>query len=385
MTIAVAVLSVLLLSVVVVLLIDIVPAAMRWYERIGTGAFADAGGWYEAVRRTAEKQLKKTPAVTISGNTRLTVIDRLKGSYKNKKLQSWQQAALLLGMNSCGTDAETAVKDFIISKIEGGRWRDKITSVDFALLGYAVLSSPAADSEKLRPAMDGIYSFLIAAEKDGTVPYNNNLQNIRFVDTVGMICPFLYAYAAVYSCPEAAALAKRQAEEYIKNGMHEGIFLPVHCFDKESGAPLGIYGWGRGCGWLALGLAESIKYAPDGDREYLLEASKKYAGALLRFQSGDGSWCRQTAARDTAETSATAMIGYFMSCLYEICGNDEYKKSSLAARAALMSRTRKNGKIDYAQGDTLGIGFYSPWLDTLPAAQGFSLLLASSVGKTGDI
>jgi len=155
--------------------------------------------------------------------------------------------------------------------------------------------------------------------------------------------------------------------------------LPVHCFEKASGAPLGIYGWGRGCGWLAIGLAESLKCAPDGDRENLLETSKKYAAALLRFQSDDGSWCRQTTARDTAETSATAMIGYFMSQLYGICGNEEYKKSALAARSALMSRTRKNGKIDYAQGDTLGIGFYSPRLNTFPAAQGFSLLFASSV------
>ena len=60
MTFAVAVLSVLLLSVVVVLLIDIVPAALRRYERIGTGSFADADEWLSAVRRTAEKLLKKT-------------------------------------------------------------------------------------------------------------------------------------------------------------------------------------------------------------------------------------------------------------------------------------------------------------------------------------
>ena len=380
MTYAVIVLSVLLAAVVVVLLVDMVPVALRWYERIGTGAFSDADGWYKAVRRTAEKQLKKTPAVTVSGNTRLTVIDRVKGTYQSKKLQSWQEAALLMGVSACG-EADREAGAFIDSKTDGGRWKTPVAGADFALLAYAVLSSGAGGRERLRPAMDEVYAFLVSSKRDGTVPYNNSLPDIRFVDTVGMICPFLYKYAAEYACPEAAALARRQIEEYIDSGMHRDLFLPVHCFDKKTGAPLGLYGWGRGCGWLALGLAESLKCAPESDRDFLLAASKKYADALLKFQMGDGVWCRQTMARDTGETSATAMIGYFMAELYHICPDETYKKSALAAISALKSRTRKNGKIDYAQGDTMGIGFYSPRLDAMPAAQGFALLAIAEARK----
>ncbi len=378
MTFAVIVLSVLLLAVISALLVDIVPAAKRWYERIGTGAFPDSGAWLDAIKSAAVKQLKKTPAVTVSGNSRLTVIDRLKGAYKNKKFQSWQEAALLLGVNAEG-ESEAEVRAFIASKTDGGRWKNPVVSADFALLAYAVLSSDAADREKLRPAMDEVFHFLLDSERDGTVPYNNGLPDIRFVDTVGMVCPFLYLYAAEYACPEATALAKRQIEEYLDCGMHNLLYLPVHCFDKKSGAPLGIYGWGRGCGWLALGLAESIKCAPESDKAFLLEAAKKYAAGLLNFQTDDGVWCRQITARDIGETSATAMLGYFMAALYKACPDEAYLKSALAAQKALMSRTRKNGKVDYAQGDTLGIGFYSPRLDAMPATQGFALLMAEAV------
>lgn len=375
---AVVFMSVLLLAAVLVLLVDAVPAALRWYERIGIGCFADEDEWRRAVIRTAERQLKKTPAVPVSANTRLTVIDRLKGSYKSQNLQHWQKAALLLGLSSLGGELKKAADSGTDLKAAVKRQNFK-NSVDFVILGYAALSAPTADSQKLRPMMDKIYAYLAGSAKDGTVPYNHNLPDIRFVDTVGMICPFLYKYAAEYSCPDAEALAKKQTDEYFERGMHGEVFLPVHCFDSRGGAPLGIYGWGRGCGWLALGLAESLKWAPHSDKEHLLELSKRYAGALLKFQSRDGSWCRQMTACDIGETSATAMIGYFISSLYNICKDEQYKKHALAARAALISRTRRNGKIDCAQGDTQGIGFYSPRLDSLPAAQGFALLLDSSI------
>ena len=49
-------------------------------------------------------------------------------------------------------------------------------------------------------------------------------------------------------------------------------------------------------------------------------------------------------------------------------------------RRALLSATRKNGEVDYAQGYTKGIGFYSARMNTAPAAQGFALLLTEELG-----
>ena len=35
--------------------------------------------------------------------------------------------------------------------------------------------------------------------------------------------------------------------------------IPCHCFNEKTKAPLGIYGWGRGCAWWAIGITDSLK------------------------------------------------------------------------------------------------------------------------------
>ena len=42
-------------------------------------------------------------------------------------------------------------------------------------------------------------------------------------------------------------------------------------------------------------------------------------------------------------------------------------------REKLKSVTRRNGTVDFSQGDTHGIGFYSEKLCIVPAAQGFTI------------
>ena len=39
-------------------------------------------------------------------------------------------------------------------------------------------------------------------------------------------------------------------------------------------------------------------------------------------------------------------------------------------------RTRRNGVIDYCQGDTYGIGYYSKLFSVMPFAQGLALKLS---------
>lgn len=370
------ILSAVILLFAAVLFIDILPPARRWEQRIKSGCWQSRGEWEAAALGEAIAQAKKMPAVTASEQTRFTVIERLRGKYKSRKLHAWQRAALLLG---CGkSEAKKLLTDDI--GINGG-WKIPPASVDSALLGYAVLLA-ADDKASVRPAMDSIFDFLKKSEKGGTVPYNNAIADIRFVDTVGMICPFLYAYAKEYSCPEAAALAARQLHEYFAFGVHSGIPVPVHCFDTVTKAPLGIYGWGRGCGWLALGLAGSYENAPEGDRAFLLESGRLLADGLIKYQSANGSWCRQVLARDVSESSATAMIGCFMAVLSRQTDELRYRESAERAMQFIMSATRRNGIVDYAQGDTMGIGFYSKRLDKMPAVQGFSLMLAHELEQT---
>jgi len=382
-----------------VLLVDIIPAIKRWIDRIHIGQWENTEKWGLAVKKTLTKQLRKTPSVPVSDNTRFTIIERLKRTYKSKNLQDWQQAALLLGANELYSHGEVRaqVEKFIDSQIDPktGDWREWNENVESALLAFAILSTPFTKKQKIKPAMDKTAKMLLGlAEKYGTVPYKLNVPNIRFVDTVGMICPFLIKYGVEYGCDEAIKTAWKQIEEYCLYGLHPSQNLPVHCFDVVSNAPLGIYAWGRGCGWLATGLMDSYLslnastvagkteeqnnplYTKNNAnikiQENLFGQMSLLASVLEKYQMENGGWDRQVFLKESGETSATAMLGWFMKKMFELTGDELYKTSAEKARIFLNCSTRRNGVVDYAQGDTKGIGFYSVKLDALPAAQGFA-------------
>jgi len=389
------VVSIILLLVFIAGLVDLLPLVKRWLSRIHIGQWQSSEEWKTAVEDVLLAQLKKTPQTPLSDNTRLTVIERIKGQYSNSSLQQWQQASLLLGANNmCECEeVKKRIDDFVASKINSeGQWRRFEVKPETAMLAFAILASPATDKIKMKPAMEKTVEMLFdLAEKSGTVPYNSNIPDIRFVDTVGMICPFLARYALDYDCPRALTLAKSQIQEYVKNGIHEKLRMPVHCFNVISDAPLGIYGWGRGCGWWALGLMDTYLVLTDGSsisgnsfmreeanvhlavelKEFLLREMTGFANALLEYQMENGAWDRQVFLMTSGESSATAMLAWYMKKMYEITSEDNYSRSYNEAIKFLQLATRRDGTVDFAQGDTMGIGFYAVRLDIMPAAQGF--------------
>ena len=51
-------------------------------------------------------------------------------------------------------------------------------------------------------------------------------------------------------------------------------------------------------------------------------------------------------------------------------------EAATKAEKALMSMTRRNGLVDFAQGDTKGMGLYSDYFSTMPFVQGMTLYLS---------
>jgi len=381
----------------IVVLIDIIPLIKRRISRIHIGQWSNFEEWQITVENALLEQLKKTPRIPLSDNTRLTFIERLRGTYTNPALNNWQQAALLLGANEmCGCEEiRKRIENFIGSKINvRGEWLVFEAKPETAMLAFAVLNSPIADKNQIRPAMKKTAEMLFEyAEKTGTVPYNNNVPDIRFVDTIGMICPFLAKYAFCFDCPQALKLAYRQIEEFAEFGMHDKFSIPVHCFNLLTGAPLGIFGWGRGCGWWAEGLMDTYLVLSNstlpadaklmrnqenlsviGEMEkFLLEQMISFANALIRFQMNNGAWDRQIFLMTDSESSATAMLAWFMKKMFKITYNEVYRISYDKAADFLVGVTRRDGTVDFAQGDTKGIGFYSGKLEVMHAAQGFTV------------
>ncbi|MFC5406801.1 glycoside hydrolase family 88 protein [Cohnella soli] len=376
-----------LLLVAAIVIIDIVPIAREWLGRIHIGRYADRERWGSDVTKRGLGWLNRTPTIRATDNTRFIALDMLRGNYAKRAIQHWQEASLLLGLaettdSSPGKDEETRreIKAFLAAKFdEQGRWLHQPQYVDASILAYAVLKLPDA-ADTYRAAMDETWALIrehIGA--DGTVLYRKGMANYRYVDTIGFICPFLVRYGLTFNHPECVELAVRQIREYAKQAMPESLYVPFHAYQVSTGYPLGLYGWGRGLGWFAIGLADAWNELPDShELKPELEATVvRFAKAAMACQGSPGCWhWTVIRAESRPDSSATATLAWFLqqaSRIPEIAS----EASSAVDRAIryLMSVTRRNGTVDFSQGDTKDIGVYAMLFSTLPFTQGFCIRL----------
>jgi unsaturated rhamnogalacturonyl hydrolase len=223
--------------------------------------------------------------------------------------------------------------------------------------------------------------------KHSSIPYTKNPDH-RYVDTVGLVCPFLVKYSLVYDDKKAMEAAVALIEEYENLGLHNEFKTPVHCFDVKTKAPLGLYSWGRGCGWWAVGLAESFRILSETDENsfvkekvVILKNLLSFSAVMVNYQSENGAFDRNIFAHSGADSSATAMIAYMLAYAGELSKNDAFIMSAHKAMDYICSVTRRDGTVDYSQGDTMGIGFYSTRSLVLPVAQGFALRTYNLLNK----
>ncbi|WP_417015138.1 glycoside hydrolase family 88 protein, partial [Alistipes sp.] len=88
------------------------------------------------------------------------------------------------------------------------------------------------------------------------------------------------------------------------------IQRPNGLFYHHTGTP---FFWGRGDGWMAVGMAEMLRMLPkdNPDRPRIEAAYRLMMSTLLRYQSYDGMWCQIIDNPNTwKETSSTAMFTY---------------------------------------------------------------------------
>ena len=67
------------------------------------------------------------------------------------------------------------------------------------------------------------------------------------------------------------------------------------------------------------------------------------------------------------------MIAMALAYAGKLTENKKYSRAAKRALGYLFTVTRRDGTVDYSQGDTMGVGFYSQASIVLPAAQGFAL------------
>lgn len=374
----------LILLVAIIVLADVVPAFHSWQSRIKIGQFANFENWKKAVAGKTIAWLNHTPTVKVTDNSRLIIIDIIRGNYKKTAIQSWQQGALLLGLCSlvkqAGSEsAEKEIQKFIASRLDGhGNWKTPIKEIDEILLAYAIWKTPQFDAVQSKAALDSAYGFIRKnTGTDGSIIYRRHLPNYRFVDTIGFVAPFLVRYGIQQQDEKAVTLGLNQIAEFDKYGMLPGTFLPAHTYEITEKLPVGLFGWARGLAWYAIGLTDSWLELPENHprKSELTQRMVRLSQTAMRFQKGNGSWSWLVLEKEKqSDSSATAVLCWFLGeakAIAEISAACEAAQKK--ALDYLQTVTRRDGAIDFSQGDTKGIGVYSQKFDILPFTQGFCL------------
>ncbi len=305
-----------------------------WCGRVHIGRWNDRNLWQQAVRKKAMEWLEHTP--------------KIKGSTRN--VMAWQQAGLLLGLEG---EMPVATYKRMCSELE--RVPLENVNPEHLLLAYSLGITPA-----------NIENFVDRFANE-TIPYRSTVPNIRFVDTLGMVVPYLHL-------TNRNERAKKQIDEY-DAALWDGLY-PAHAFDLKRNLPLGVFDWSRGCGWYILALIEAVTV--EGNAERIIRLAESLL-PLQREHGGYGSFLFVDGSR--MESSGTVMIGLLMLQAYELTGNDKFLEAAGRCERSLMVATRRNGIVDYCQGDTHGIGNYSDVFSFMPFVQGMALLLYKKLNK----
>ncbi len=371
-------------TLLLVLIIDLYPQLNTWQSRIKIGRFSNDEVWKEKVKTIAVRWLKQTPTIKVTDNTRLIIIDILKRNYSRNAIQSWQEAALLLGLNEYKSatrnkELDNSINAFVTSKLDSnGNWIVPPTEVDSVILGYALLKLDDFDYTKYRPAFDFLYEMILNLKgSDGTIAYRKHTSDYRYVDTIGFISPFLVRYGLLFNQPEAIALGINQIRVFNSHGMLANHFIPCHTYNIKTNLPVGLFGWGRGLGWYAIGLIDAWSELPDGhpEKEEVTQMVITFAKMALSFQNDNGSWNWLITNRQSQfDSSATATLAWFFAKAKAISSiANESEQAKVKALNYLKQVTRRDGVVDFSQGDTKTIGVHSQEFDILPFTQGFCL------------
>ena len=320
----------LLLSALLALIfiIDWIPQFNTWQSRIKIGRYPDSLIWENKVKNTAVKWLDKTPIIKLTDNKRLIIIDIIRGNYKKTAIQHWQQAALILGLSqnfykTNDENSKKAIDKFINQVIDkSGNWKQEPKEIDSVILAYSFLNCNWLNHSNLKSVYDSCYQIIQDLKgADGTIAYRKHNPNYRYVDTIGFICPFLVKYGNQFDNKEALNLAVKQITTYSQFGMLHSTKIPCHTYNFKNNLPSGLFGWGRGLGWYAIGLIDSWISLPNENQNKCVLTNEviAFANVAIEFQNANGGWNWQILnTQSQTDSSTTATLAWFLSNVNEI-------------------------------------------------------------------
>lgn len=388
----------LLLLMSMIIMRDIFPRVAQKIERSKmTGGLSNAE-YFHAVHTSALKFLNEPKRVRLNDQRRLMIIEDIREWRGNALTFSWPDAMIAKGLVLSNIAVYDSRNDAALEAyyarylLPDGRLKDGIKYLDQTMHGEVLLYlAEKSESDRYRSAAEHMARYLLdrSGREGGTLAYRpgSPIGTLRLVDTLGMICPFLSAYGSRYRNTDATSLAVRHMKDFIRYAVEPRTGLPFHGYNpEENNEPIGAIGWGRGAGWYALGLIDTIRYLPrdDPERKQLEKSASRLAETIHRYQRKEGGWRAVINVASPFDSSATAMLSYFLKrALEEGIIDESYQSTIDRALDALKRHTRSNGKVDYAQGDRMDVDKASSRFEPAPYAQGMTLAFVATV-ITGD-
>lgn len=315
------------------------------------------------------------------------ILKRVAGRYvPPKDFISWPTGLIANAFMENYEMWENKEKVLVTIKIYFDRWIEcgmPIYYMDDVLCGMALLALyEITGEEKYRTGADKMVNYLYKMEENdadakGSLPYRPLQKNFHiYVDSIGMVCPFLCKYGLVFKEERAVNLAVMQIKNMLEYGMDTNMFLPYHGYMYESKIKYGIIGWGRAVGWLLMGMADILCFLPKEHPDYrcIKDAFEKVISSTYRYQKENGAFAWQLEATEGPEdSSATAMITSAALKVIDAgiidSGKDMYGKNVKKA-AKFLGSCEKNGRIFACSGECKGFSEYPQFFGAYPWSLG---------------
>ena len=218
---------------------------------------------------------------------------------------------------------------YINDKGEIGRYKLSNYNIDSVAPGRNLLRLyEQTGKEKFKIAADTLREQLEHHPKttEGAFWHKQKYDSQLWLDGVYMGMPFLARYSVMFEDGASLEEVAKEFELTRKYLRDPNTGLYYHAWDEkkqqdwaDSETGLSGYFWGRGMGWLAMALVDTLEIIPASEteiREPLLDMVKEMAADLKNYQDDKtGTWWQimnmPNATGNYRESSATAMFTYF--------------------------------------------------------------------------
>jgi rhamnogalacturonyl hydrolase YesR len=251
-----------------------------------------------------------------------------------------------------------------------------IKNTDYAINGYSLIYLyNITKKRKYLKAIEFLVDYLKSQRKTekGSIPYRESNRNRVYVDSLGMISPFLCRYGNNFNDDSSSELGIKQLINFLDYGMDEETNLPYHGYDSFNNIKLGIIGWGRALGWLLIGLVDSLEFIPKSHSkyQYLINKLQNIVSNVVKYQLKDGNFTWQITAKEGhIDTSSTSMISYAIrrGIMLGLLPTSYLKNTNLAINA--LHNNTIDGVVQNCSAECRGLGMYPQKYGSYPWAQG---------------